>query len=216
MFSLIGLSYFCRAIEYLDIQYTGSFPRNEDCPKPKYPEFALIGRSNVGKSSLINYLAGRKQIAHTSSRPGKTQSLNFYWVEQSWYIVDLPGYGYAKVSKTERKRWEQMIRNYLVLRPSLHTVLQLIDVSVPPQQSDLEFSNWLGEMQVPFIIIYTKADKIAKTKRQGMIKAFEEKMLESWEQMPPAFVSSANKRFGGDEILTYLRELVAETPPLKT
>ncbi len=195
------------AIESIDIQYTGSYPRLEDCPEPGAPEFAFIGRSNVGKSSLINLLSGRKALAKVSRTPGKTQTLNFFWAAEGWFLVDLPGYGYAKVSKSMRKSWEQLIRNYLVRRPSLACVFLLVDGSIPPQQSDLDFVNFLGESGIPFAIAYTKTDRVPKTRRQSLREAFETRLLETWEALPPSFLTSAEKKMGQDELLAYIREI---------
>lgn len=196
-------------LQTLDIAYTGSYPRLEDCPPAEAPEFAFIGRSNVGKSSLINMLSGRKSLAKVSGTPGKTQTLNFFWTAEGWYLVDLPGYGYAKVSKSLRKNWEQLIRNYLVRRPTLACVFLLIDGSIPPQASDMEFARFLGESRVPFALVFTKTDKVSKTKRQALRTAFDQKMLEEWEALPQAFQTSAEKKQGQDELLAYIRDISA-------
>lgn len=209
--------------DYLNVAFTGSYPRLEDCPAPKHPEYAFIGRSNVGKSSLVNLLSGRKALAKVSTRPGKTQLLNFFWVTESpetavkikadqpgaigWYLVDLPGYGYAKVSKTQRAAWEKLIRNYLIRRESLSCVFLLVDSSIPPQQADLDFADFLGECRVPWAVVYTKTDRVAASKRQGMRKAFEAKLLEHWDALPPHFSTSSSKKRGRHELLAYIREL---------
>ncbi|MBI1192403.1 MAG: YihA family ribosome biogenesis GTP-binding protein [Bacteroidetes bacterium] len=194
-------------MQTLDIDYTGSYPRVDDCPAPGAPEFAFIGRSNVGKSSLINMLSGRKALAKVSRTPGKTQTLNYFWTPEGWFLVDLPGYGYAKVSKAMRKHWEGLIRNYLIRRPSLAMVFLLIDGSIPPQQNDLDFTNFLGESRVPFAHVFTKTDRVPKTKRQAFREAFEEKLLETWEALPLSFMTSAEKRMGQDELLAYIRSI---------
>jgi len=173
-------------------------------PPPSLPEYAFIGRSNVGKSSLINMLANHKTIAKTSSKPGKTQTINHFLVNNSWYLVDLPGYGYARTSKTNREKWAKMIHDYLVLRENLQVVFALIDARLEPQKNDLEFVNSLGERQIPFALIFTKSDKLSATKVSNNVEAFKHAMLESWEELPPIFVSSAVTGKGRDEILNYI------------
>ncbi|MDR0205651.1 MAG: ribosome biogenesis GTP-binding protein YihA/YsxC [Bacteroidales bacterium] len=173
-------------------------------PPPSLPEFAFIGRSNVGKSSLINMLANHKRIAKTSSKPGKTQTINHFLVNKAWYLVDLPGYGYAKISKTMREKWVKMIHDYLVLRENLKVVFVLIDARLVPQKNDIEFLNSLGERQIPFAIIFTKSDKISTTKVLQNVEAFKHAMLESWEELPAFFVSSAITKKGQTEILDYI------------
>ena len=197
------------AFDYLDVAFTGSYPRLEDCPKPAYPEYAFIGRSNVGKSSLVNLLTGRKQLAKVSGRPGKTQQLNYFWVSEGWYIVDLPGYGYAKVSKTQRANWEKLIRNFMIRRGNLATVFLLIDGSIPPQQSDLDFADYLGECRVPWVLVYTKTDRISPTKRKILRQAFEDRLKEHWDALPPAFITSASKGHGRVELMRYISEINA-------
>lgn len=181
--------------------YIGSFPSVEKCPVYKRPEYAFIGRSNVGKSSLINSLVDRNGLARVSKQPGKTQSLNFYLINDRWNLVDLPGYGYAKVSKKMRGKWELMIKGYFRRREALQCAFVLVDCSVSPQQNDMDFINFLGDIQIPFAIIYTKADKDKPRKVNENIKAFEEKLLENWETMPQTFKTSALKKEGQEEIL---------------
>ncbi|MDR2971733.1 MAG: ribosome biogenesis GTP-binding protein YihA/YsxC [Bacteroidales bacterium] len=173
-------------------------------PPPSLPEYAFIGRSNVGKSSLINMLANRKGIAKTSSKPGKTQTINHFLVNNAWYLVDLPGYGYAKISKKKKKKWVKMINDYLVLRENLQIVFVLIDARLEPQKNDLEFINSLGERQIPFALIFTKSDKLSATKISQNVDAFKQAMLETWEELPPLFVSSAINGRGREEILEYI------------
>jgi len=173
-------------------------------PPPSLPEYAFIGRSNVGKSSLINMLANHKSIAKTSAKPGKTQTINHFLVNNAWYLVDLPGYGYAKTSKTMREKWVKMIRDYLVLRENLKLVFVLIDARLEPQKNDLEFINSLGESQIPFAIIFTKSDKLSATKVSQNVEAFKCAMLEMWEELPAIFVSSATTGKGREEILDYI------------
>lgn len=183
--------------------YLNSFSKVDDCPAPKETEIAFIGRSNVGKSSLINAFCGQQALAYTSSQPGKTQSINFYLVNNLWYLVDLPGYGYARVSKVQRAAWVNMVQGYLARRESLHCVLQLIDASIPPQQADLDFSNWLGEQGIPFVLVFTKADKKKKTKLNTK-DAYLTKMEETWHSLPQAFTTSALDKRGLDELRYYI------------
>jgi len=173
-------------------------------PPPSLPEYAFIGRSNVGKSSLINMLANHKGIAKTSAKPGKTQTINHFLVNNAWYLVDLPGYGYAKISKTMREKWVKMIHDYLVLRENLKVVFVLIDARLDPQKNDLDFINSLGERQIPFALIFTKSDKLSTAKVAQNVELFKKAMLESWEELPPIFVSSAITKKGQTEILDYI------------
>jgi GTP-binding protein len=173
-------------------------------PPPSLPEYAFIGRSNVGKSSLINMLANNKSIAKTSSRPGKTQTINHFLVNNAWYLVDLPGYGYAKISKTMREKWAKMINDYLVLRENLQVVFVLIDARLEPQKIDLEFINSLGEKHIPFALIFTKSDKLSTLRTSQNVEAFKQAMLETWEELPPIFISSATTGKGRIEILDYI------------
>ena len=179
-------------------------------PPPALPEYAFIGRSNVGKSSLINMLANHKTIAKTSSKPGKTQTINHFLVNNAWYLVDLPGYGYAKISKTMREKWAKMINDYLVLRENLQVVFVLIDARLEPQKIDLEFINSLGEKQIPFALIFTKSDKLSATKVSQNVEDFKKAMLETWEELPSIFVSSAVTAKGREDILKYI-----SSPPLR-
>lgn len=181
------------------------------CPKDDRPEFAFIGRSNVGKSSLINALTGRKEVAHTSKKPGKTQLINYFLVNHDWYLVDLPGYGYAKISKKKRKEWEKMIEGYLVKRISLQCALVLIDSNVPPQAADIEFINWLGERHLPFVLVYTKADKSKPKEIDSNIMAFREEMLKYWNALPQEFITSSRERTGTEEILHFIEEVINQS-----
>lgn len=179
----------------------------ERCPKPTIPEYAFIGRSNVGKSSLINSLTGRNSLAKTSGKPGKTQLINHFIINKEWYLVDLPGYGYAKKSKSDRRKWESFIRKYIQLRENLYCVFVLIDFRIPPQQNDLEFMNWLGEIGVPFVIIFTKADKVKKDVVEESLKIYEQEMLKRWEEMPQYFISSSVNKEGHNEILSFIESV---------
>lgn len=176
------------------------------CPAPTLPEYAFIGRSNVGKSSLINMLTNRKGLAKTSSTPGKTQLINHFIINSAWYLVDLPGYGYARVSKSSKAGWEKMIRDYLKFRKNLQYVFVLIDIRLSAQKIDLEFINWLGESEIPFVIVFTKADKISSKKVEASVGDYKKILLESWEELPHIFISSAEKKRGRDEMLDFIRE----------
>ena len=194
-------------MEIKTTQFIGSFPSVSQCPKRELPEFAFIGRSNVGKSSLINMLCKRKELAHISKKPGKTQHINYYLINNSWFLVDLPGYGYAKVSKTKRRNWEKMIEGYLLQRHTLQCAMLLIDSNVPPQKSDLDFADWMGKMQVPFVIVFTKKDKKKKTDQDGRIEEFRQKMLEKWSELPQQFYTSSFDKSGREEILNFIDEV---------
>nr|WP_121273907.1 ribosome biogenesis GTP-binding protein YihA/YsxC [Pedobacter schmidteae] len=176
-------------------------------PVANMPEYAFIGRSNVGKSSLINMLVSQHGLAKTSQKPGKTQLINHFLVNEKWYIVDLPGYGYAKVSKSSREKWEKFIRNYITKRESLQCVFVLIDSRLEPQKIDLEFCCWMGEIQIPFALIFTKADKQSTVKTDQNVALFK-KALKGWfEEIPPYFVTSAEKGLGRDQVLNFIEEV---------
>jgi GTP-binding protein len=185
-------------------KYLKSAPSFDLSPNPDKPEFAFIGRSNVGKSSLINMLVNQKNLAKTSSTPGKTQLINHFEINSSWYLVDLPGYGYAKVAQNDRRRWEQMIENYLRKRENLVNVFVLIDSRHKPQKIDLEFVNQLGKWEIPFTIVFTKADKEKPGVVQRNTTAFLDAMREEWEFLPQSFVTSAEKKVGKDEVVTFI------------
>lgn len=174
------------------------------CPAPYMPEFALIGRSNVGKSSLINMLLGRKYLAKTSSTPGKTQLLNHFLINESWYLVDLPGYGWASVGKEKKAAFSKMNSDYLLNRPSLQSLFVLIDSRLPPQAIDLEFIRWLGKSQVPFVLIFTKADKQTVHKTTTSVELFKKTLLEEWEELPQIFITSSETGLGKEEVLRYI------------
>lgn len=177
------------------------------CPKDRIPEYAFIGRSNVGKSSLINMLMLRKNLAKTSGRPGKTQLINHFLVNKNWYLVDLPGYGYARVSKSSKKVFQKFITNYFEKREQMVLAFVLVDCRHEPQPIDMEFMEWMGETGVPFNIIFTKADKLKPKALERNIKTYTEKMLETWEEMPSYFITSASDSTGRDEVLKYIDEL---------
>lgn len=195
-------------MEIKSAKFISSYTSLEKLPKTDLPELAFIGRSNVGKSSLINMLCNQQKLAKTSSTPGKTQTINHFLIDEAWYLVDLPGYGYAKVSKKMRTQWEEMIRLYLLKREALYCVFVLIDSRVPPQNSDIEFITWLGENGIPLSIVFTKADKLKVTEVDENIKAFKTELLKFWEEIPPSFISSAEKKTGKDELLAYFNDII--------
>src|SRR5688572_991590 len=174
------------------------------CPPPDKPEFAFIGRSNVGKSSLINMLVSRKGLAKTSGTPGKTQLINHFIINNNWFLVDLPGYGFAKISQTTREKWEKMIRDYLLKRENLLATMILIDVRLEPQRIDLTFMEWLGEHQIPFVIVFTKSDKLTKNELSSNLSAYKKTLSETWDPLPPVIVTSSEKSTGRKELLEYL------------
>ena len=192
-------------------EFVQSAAKYEQCPSVDSPEFAFIGRSNVGKSSLINMLTGRKQLAKTSGKPGKTQLINHFIINQQWHLVDLPGYGWAKVSKTQRQGWSKMIENYLLQRQQLLNLFVLIDSRIPPQKIDLEFMDWLGMSQIPFSLIFTKVDKQTKNKTQRSIALFKQEMKQTWDELPPMFMSSSIDKTGKEHILEYIENILAES-----
>lgn len=191
--------------------FVGSYPQFKLCPRDGKPEYAFIGRSNVGKSSLINMLLGRKNLARTSNTPGKTQLLNYYLVNNQWYVVDLPGYGYARVSKKKRRSWEHMVHSYFINRLSMQCAVVLIDAMVPPQENDIEFINWLGEKQIPFIIVYTKTDRLKEVDRQANIERIREALLKHWETLPQEFETSAREGWGRAGLLDFFAQVNAKT-----
>lgn len=177
------------------------------CPNDGKPEYAFIGRSNVGKSSLINMLTGHRKLAMTSATPGKTLLINHFVVNDEWYLVDLPGYGYAKRSKTQNEQLEHIISSYILDREAMTLLFVLIDCRHEPQKIDLEFFQWLGENGVPFSIIFTKADKLTKTALASNIGSYKKRLLEEWEELPPVFVTSSETSLGRDEILQYIAQI---------
>lgn len=178
------------------------------CPEGERHEFAFIGRSNVGKSSLINMLLQHPDLAKTSSKPGKTLLINHFLVNNEWFVVDLPGYGYARASKDQRDKLRTIIENYILNREQLTNLFLLIDSRLEPQKIDLEFIDWLGTNGVPFSIIFTKTDKLGPERLKMNLKTYREKLLETWEELPPIFVTSAEKRTGRDEVLDYIESIL--------
>jgi len=179
------------------------------CPPPDKPEYAFIGRSNVGKSSLINRLTNKKTLAKISGKPGKTRLINHYLINQEWYLVDLPGYGYAEVPKKERLKWEQFLKRYILQRENLYCLFVLVDSRHEPQKPDLDFMEWLGISEVPFTIVFTKIDKLKPEELKTNLKKYEEKMFETWETMPGYYISSAETGDGTTEILDFIELLNA-------
>lgn len=184
-----------------------SSARIDQCPKSNLPEYAFIGRSNVGKSSLINMLTGNGKLAKTSATPGKTILINHFVINGEWYLVDLPGYGYAKRSKKDAEKFEHMITTYILDREQMTNLFLLIDVRHEPQQIDMEFMEWLGENGVPFSIVFTKADKVSKAKLKGNVDHYLTELRKQWEELPPYFITSSETKLGREEILDYIEEI---------
>lgn len=191
-------------MEIKTAEYVISSPTFSMCPKDSKPEYAFIGRSNVGKSSLINMICRNRKLAKTSATPGKTMLINHFIINKEWYLVDLPGYGYAKRSKSEIDKLDRMIRGYILQRQQLTCVFTLVDVRLEPQKIDLEFINWLGQSGIPFCILFTKADKLSQQKVQLSVEAYKRKLSETWEEMPPMIVTSSEDKRGRDELLDYI------------
>lgn len=176
------------------------------CPKPDKPEYAFIGRSNVGKSSLINMLTGVNKLAKTSQKPGKTRLVNHFIINEDWYLVDLPGYGYAKVGKSMKNDWDDIINRYLTGRENLLCIFVLIDSRLPPQKIDLDFMEWLAEKELAFVIVFTKMDKQTTNKANQQTNFYKKELLKTWEELPPVFYTSSEKRTGRDEVLNFIEE----------
>ena len=200
-------------MEVKTAEFLKSSAHPKECPPADRPEYAFIGRSNVGKSSLINMLTNRKGLAKISSTPGKTQLINHFMIDEgreqtgdgtSWYLVDLPGFGYAKVSKKSRVKWQRTSEQFLTGRPNLMCVMMLVDSRIPAQKVDLEFMAWMGEVGLPFVLIFTKVDKLNKAERAEFLPAYEAVMLKQWHKMPPVFVTSGNTAEGREEVLRFI------------
>ncbi|HBR10626.1 MAG TPA: YihA family ribosome biogenesis GTP-binding protein [Chryseobacterium sp.] len=187
-------------------EFVKSSQKWQECPEPNLPEYAFIGRSNVGKSSLINAMMNHKDLAKTSQTPGKTQLINHFLVNENWYLTDLPGYGYAKVSKSLRKDFEKLITNYILNRKNLVNLFVLVDIRHTPQKIDLEFMQWCGESGVPFSIVFTKADKLKPGTAEKNVGIYKNEMLQTWEELPDLYITSAEKKTGGDLILDYIQK----------
>jgi GTP-binding protein len=194
-------------VEIKNATFVISSPSVEKCPKDIKPEYAFIGRSNVGKSSLINMLVNNKHMAKTSATPGKTLLINHFVVNKEWYIVDLPGYGFAKRSKSQQQKLQQMIASYILRREQLVNTFVLIDIRHDPQKVDEEFIDWLGTSNVPFALVFTKADKLSSLKIKQNVEKYMEHLKETWEELPPYFISSSSTRQGREEILDYIQEI---------
>jgi GTP-binding protein len=193
--------------------FIGSFERPDQCPPQTLPEYVFLGRSNVGKSSLINLLCLHSGLARTSGKPGKTQHFNYFLVEKSWYLVDVPGYGYAKRAQTLRAQWETTLRSYLVERLSLQCAFLLVDINVPPQKNDLAMARFLGESGIPLAVVFTKTDRGKPAENAQSRAAFEEAMLEEWETLPPFFATSAAEYLGREELMAYIHDINARFVP---
>lgn len=191
-------------MEIQQAEFISSITNVQQAPAKKLPEFAFIGRSNVGKSSLINMLTGRKDLAKVSGTPGKTQTINHYLIDQTWYLVDLPGYGFAKTDKTTRQGFGTIIDNYLQKSENLFFVFVLIDIRLEPQKNDLSFLEWAGSNEIPLGIIFTKADKLSTMKANQHIERYHQELFKHWEELPPIFITSATARAGKKEVLTFI------------
>lgn len=187
-------------------EFVKSSGKWQECPEPNIPEYAFIGRSNVGKSSLINAMMNHKDLAKTSQTPGKTQLINHFLVNENWYLTDLPGYGYAKVSKVQRKDFEKLITNYILNRRNLVNLFVLVDVRHNPQKIDLEFIQWCGESGIPFSIVFTKSDKLKPNAVIQNVEAYKAELHKTWEDLPELYITSAEKKEGGDEILNFIQK----------
>lgn len=180
------------------------------CPKPDIPEYAFIGRSNVGKSSLINMLTGRKNLAKTSNTPGKTRLINHFIINNNWYLVDLPGYGFAKISKSIQFKWEKMLEDYLLHRTNLISTFILIDSRLEPQKSDIDFISWFGEKSLPFALLFTKADKLSKSRLFNGLEKYKRTLMEQWDEPPLSIITSAKTGEGKDQVLQLIEEMNSE------
>jgi len=195
-------------VKIKDAKFVISNTDHKKSPQDDRLEFAFIGRSNVGKSSLINMLTGIKGLAKTSGKPGKTQLINHFIIDDSWYLVDLPGYGYAKASKVQRDKWEKFIVDYLTNRTNLTNLFVLLDARLEPQKIDLEFMNWCGEKQIPFSMVFTKIDKLSSSALQKNLMRYRKEMLKFWEELPPVFTTSSESAFGKEKLLNYIGQIL--------
>jgi len=190
-------------------EFTISNTEVSKCPLDGRPEFAFIGRSNVGKTSLINMLTSKKGLAKTSGTPGKTQLINHFLINEHWYLVDLPGYGYAKVSRTQRSAFERFIADFLIKRETLYNIFVLLDARLEPQKIDLEFMNWCGEKGLPFSMVFTKIDKLSSSALQKNLAKYKKEMLKVWAELPPVFTTSSESGFGKEPLLNYIEQILA-------
>ena len=193
-------------MEIKTAEFITSSVMESQCPKPILPEYAFIGRSNVGKSLLINMITNNRKLAKVSGNPGKTITMNHFLINKTWYLVDLPGYGFAKRSKTERKKWEKMIRHYILTRSNLMSLFVLVDLRHEPQKIDTEFMEWLAMSQIPFVITFTKSDKLNKVNVEKNLSKYKKILLENWEELPPFIVTSAVAGTGKEELLQYIAD----------
>ena len=189
-----------------EANFMGSFVREDKCPIDTKPEYAFIGRSNVGKSSLINMLTNKKGLAKVSSTPGKTQTINYFLIDNSWYMVDLPGFGYARISQTKRAEWEKMIYYFLKNRKNLQYVFVLIDSMIPPQKLDMDFLMWLGANHIPFAIVYTKTDRLLSKDLKKNVQNIQNEILKNWNELPTQFITSAEKKRGNVEVIDFITQ----------
>jgi len=203
-------------MKLLSATFISSFADVAKCPPPEKPEFAFIGRSNVGKSSLINMLTNMRKLAKTSVTPGKTQTINHYLINDSWYLVDLPGYGFASVSKSARAGFGKMIEDYMLKRENLYCVMILLDARHEPQKNDMAFIEWAGDKEIPLSLVFTKIDKLKPNELQKNIAAYKRMLLTRWEELPPIFLTSSEKGIGRDELLDFMDSAISSNPmPLK-
>lgn len=195
--------------DFLKVEYVGSYKDVKQCPPLTLPEYCFIGRSNVGKSSIINYITGNREIARTSKKPGKTQSINLFKVNETpeWYIADLPGYGYAQVSRSTRGMWSKLIDRYIANRENLMCTFLLLDIRHPRQENDRQFMNHLGTQNIPFCILFTKSDKLKPAELKAAIEAYQQDILEEWEELPPTIITSSILKSGREEILEYIHRM---------
>jgi GTP-binding protein len=190
-----------------EASFLTSSPNPKDCPAPNKPEYAFIGRSNVGKSSLLNMLCDRRKLAKISGTPGKTRLINHFLINNTWYMVDLPGYGYAKLAKTEREKFKKMIDSYLKDRPNLANLFILVDSRHAPIQSDLDFMQNVGMLNIPFAIVFTKTDKLKPAQLEDNLSKYKDRLNKEWEELPPLFLTSATTRLGQDDVLSYIEKI---------
>lgn len=204
-----GLRGLHRLLQIKSAEFIISNTEVSKCPSDGKAEFAFIGRSNVGKSSLINMLTSKKGLAKTSGTPGKTQLINHFLINELWYLVDLPGYGYAKVSRSQRSTFERFISDYLTKRETLYNIFVLLDARLEPQKIDLEFMNWCGEKGLPFSMVFTKIDKLSSTALQKNLAKYKKEMLKYWAELPPVFTTSSESGFGKEPLLNYIEQILA-------
>lgn len=197
-------------MEIKQAEFVSSVADVRKCPPPEKPEFAFIGRSNVGKSSLLNMLTNRKKLAKTSNKPGKTQTINHFIINDNWYLVDLPGYGYASASKEKRAGFGKIIESYVLKRENLHCLFILIDSRLEPQRIDLDFIQWAGEKEIPICLVFTKADKLTKNHLKRNVGIYEAALQKMWEELPSMLVTSSTTQMGKDEVLSFIEKALAQ------